>query len=78
MIIRKVITFNNADDADLVRHLESMPKGAMSRYVRDLIRADLRRESLEDMVRRIVAEELKKGGKGDDVARALRGMFNEV
>jgi hypothetical protein len=58
-------------------YLDSMNKGVRSNYIRQLIRNDMRGESLESKIRRIVAEEVAKhGGNTDDVGNALKGLFD--
>ena len=62
-------------DQDVIDRLDSMGKGVRSNYIRTLIRADMNGQTLEDKIRKIVAEEISRGGN-IDVGNALRNLFD--
>lgn len=74
MIYRRIVTFGDADK-ELVDYLDAMPKGQRSNYIRGLIRQDKNGESLDERIRKIVAEQMQHNPQ-TGIENVLKGVFS--
>lgn len=75
MIYKRTFSFTD-DDEDIIYFLDNKDKGSRSAYIASLIRADMNKTPFEEMVRKIVVDELGKRGNSNNMEETVKQMFD--